>query len=254
MVGKGKGPNFIRKYAPPGNSERNTNSTESYSGTNSEYTSGTFQNLGEIETSKNFYETPMSYYVAPTLESYNQTYVNNYSYLEKPPEIPYEHHYTLEGEERADSNRPYGTYHSTNPTPIHTPRTYEETPGEERSATMQARIAELERIEVEKDAKITALQQALIRARGRLNIMSIRTGPSTHTRGRKKQAEEALEKEAQAEEMQKTINKGIEDAIPTMLEAFERAHAAKAEAKNKGKEKDHTLHNSEHNESNITIS
>ncbi|KAI3819978.1 hypothetical protein L1987_13833 [Smallanthus sonchifolius] len=84
--------------------------------------------------------------------------------------------------------------------------------------------------------------------------MSIRTGPSTHTRGRKKQAEKALEKETQAAEMQKMINKGIEDAIPTMLEAFEKAQATKAKAKNKGKEKDHTLHNSEHNESNHTIS
>ncbi|KAI3797326.1 hypothetical protein L1987_32582 [Smallanthus sonchifolius] len=167
MAGKGKGPSFVLKYAPPRNNEQNTNSTESYFGTNSEYTSGTFQNLGEIETSKYFYETLISYYAAPTLESYNQTYVNNYRYQEKPPDIPYEHHYTLEGEERADSDRPYGTYHSTNPTPIHTPRINEETPGEERIAAMQARIAELERIEAEKDPKIAALQQALIRARDR---------------------------------------------------------------------------------------
>ncbi|KAI3808912.1 hypothetical protein L1987_24875 [Smallanthus sonchifolius] len=58
--------------------------------------------------------------------------------------------------------------------------------------------------------------------------MSIRTGSSTHTRGRKKQAEEVLEKEAQATEMQKMINKGIEDAIPTMLEAFEKAQTFQA--------------------------
>ncbi|KAI3695219.1 hypothetical protein L1987_78211 [Smallanthus sonchifolius] len=54
--------------------------------------------------------------------------------------------------------------------------------------------------------------------------------------------------------MQKLINKGIENVIPTMLEAFEKAQTAKAEAKAKGKGKEHTPPNSEHNESNHTVS
>ncbi|KAI3810130.1 hypothetical protein L1987_19740 [Smallanthus sonchifolius] len=145
MVGKGKGPSFIRKFAPASYYERKTNETTKEN--NEETESTTFKSLREIGNPSVPYNPSRSLHSAPTAGSYNVTPIYSRNFHDGYVDMPYENN--PEKEERADSIIPYIPYYETIPIPA--PHINENASGSEREQMLLNRIAELkqEKAEVE---------------------------------------------------------------------------------------------------------
>ncbi|KAI3703817.1 hypothetical protein L1987_74012 [Smallanthus sonchifolius] len=155
MVGKGKGPSFLRKFAPANYFERKTNETTIED--NKETKSSTFKSLGEIGNPSIPYNPSISFHSAPTVGSYNITPLYSQNFHEVHTEIPYEMKCDPEEEERADSNKFYVPYYENIPTI----RINENTSRSEREQMLLNRIAELEKEKAEVEARNALLVQAL---------------------------------------------------------------------------------------------
>ncbi|KAI3730310.1 hypothetical protein L1987_61479 [Smallanthus sonchifolius] len=157
MVGKGRGPSFLRKFAPAGYFDRKTNETTIE--LNEETESSTFRSLGDIGNPSVPYNPSISFHSAPTVGSYNITPVYPQNFHERYANIPYENKYDPEEEERADSNIPYVPYYEN----IHVPAPHrnENATGNEIEQMLLNRIAELEREKAEVEARNALLVQAL---------------------------------------------------------------------------------------------
>ncbi|KAI3725797.1 hypothetical protein L1987_65591 [Smallanthus sonchifolius] len=157
MVGKGKGPSFLRKFAPANYFDRKTNETTIE--LNEETKSSTFRSLEDIGNPSVSYNSSISFHYAPTAGSYNITPVYPQNFHERYVNIPHENKCDHEEEERADSNIPYVPYYETIPNPaLHI---NENAFGREREQMLLNRIAEPEREKAEVEAQNALLVQAL---------------------------------------------------------------------------------------------
>ncbi|KAI3776573.1 hypothetical protein L1987_46359 [Smallanthus sonchifolius] len=111
MTGKGKGPFYVKKYAPHGYEFQLTNEMDLETGTSSRHSGSTYQSLGELTPPTNPYVPSVSFHSAITAANRNPDYGENpyYNpyYYQGLAEIPFENNSTPEGEEREVSNRPY---------------------------------------------------------------------------------------------------------------------------------------------------
>ncbi|KAI3805374.1 hypothetical protein L1987_27704 [Smallanthus sonchifolius] len=118
MTGKGKGPFYVQKYAPPGYEFQLINETDLETGTSSRHSGSTYRNLGELTPPENPYVPSISFHSALTATSRNPDYGENPCYnpyfYQGLPEITYKNNHVPEGEEREYSNRPYEYYEPTN--------------------------------------------------------------------------------------------------------------------------------------------
>ncbi|KAI3813693.1 hypothetical protein L1987_18423 [Smallanthus sonchifolius] len=205
MVGKGKGPSFLRKFAPTSYYERKTNETTIKS--NEETESSTFRSLGEIGNLNVPYNPSISFHSAPTAGSYNITLIYSHNFHEGYDEMPYENKCDPEEEERVDSNKFYVPYYETVPlTALHI---NENASRSEREQMLLNIIALLKR------------EKAKVEARNA--FMSKQTGPSYNTRGKRKQAmvENADEAPDSRKELHKLIAEGIKDSLPMIFTEME---------------------------------
>ncbi|KAI3794890.1 hypothetical protein L1987_37531 [Smallanthus sonchifolius] len=157
MVGKDKGPSFLRKFAHANYFDRKSNETTIE--LNEETESSTFRNIRDIGNPSVPHNPSISFHSAPTAGSYNVTPVYPQNFHERYANIPYENKYDPKEEEHADSNIPYVPYYEM----IHVPAPHinENTSGSEREQILLNRIAELEREKAKIESRNALLVQAL---------------------------------------------------------------------------------------------